>query len=225
MMNTGQTGGLLTHLQSLNSQSNGEVRAEFGRSWNTLLQHRHTYIRNKWHRWTGKGKKHWSPQSDLIEKLRSASWASFWGNGTTMRTIFLGHMHHLPGSRTRVLSSALLPLLSFSSPKYLKFTQNFPAHLTFQRFKAHNCVWQCKILALLNYWRKADVIAWIIHGDMTTAVICNSLTFCFSVLSLLIGSSNDTLFYITECNGVGDTCVKISSKICKLLSRNSLSLS
>lgn len=155
----------------------------------------------------------WSPQSDLVEKLRSVSWASLWGNWTTVRTIFLGHMHPLPGSQTRVLSSALLPLFSFSYPKYLKFTQNFRAHLTFQHFKAHNCVWQCKILASLNYWRKADVIAWIIHGEMTTAVICNSLTFCFSALSLLIGSSNDTLFYITECDGVGDTCVKNCIKI------------
>lgn len=154
---------------------------------------------------------------DSMEKLRSESWASSWCNGTTMRTnFFRPNPSSCRFSNSCPLTSSATLVFFFAFSKYSKFTRNFHAHLTFEyrNFKTHNRVWQSKILVLLNYWRKADVIAWIIYGDVTAAVICNSLTFCFSALSTLIGSSNDTLFYIKECDGEGSTSIKIPSKIC-----------
>lgn len=83
-------------------------------------------------------------------------------------------------------------------------------HLNARILKRY-CVWLGKILALVNYSRKAAVMAWIFYGDLPGAVISNSLTFHFSTPSVLIHSSNQKLFYIIDYGTGGSKAPRFKS--------------
>lgn len=85
-------------------------------------------------------------------------------------------------------------------------------HLNARILKRY-CVWLGKILALVNYSRKAAVMAWIFYGDLPGAVISNSLTFHFSTPSVIIHSSNQKLFYIIDYGTGGSMAPRFKSSL------------